>query len=264
MNQGESSFARHACAAVLCAAALAVTPNASAQSAADPRAALALLRQADAAFEVSDFESALRLYQQAYQSRQDATILNNVARMQARLGRWRDAADTWRRYLERVPDAPNRAETEVAIRDAEARAASATSAVATTNVAPTVTVSAAPATSERSVTRWPVGAWVMTGVGGASVIAGAVMLGLYSGAVSELQRPENCAPRAGGGFDCEPAAASIRDRASAFGTAGAVALSAGGAMVVGGLVWAFAGRTTERAAVTVSFGFDGLAVAGRF
>jgi tetratricopeptide (TPR) repeat protein len=223
----------------------------------------ALLRQADAAFEVRDFARALQLFRRAYERQQDPTILYNVATMYAALEQWSDAIATWRLYLERVPDAPNRATTLASIRDAEARLRAAP-----TTAVPTPPVVSPPLVTPRAETfatrtRWPVGAWVTTAVGGASAITGAVLLGLYASAVAELESPANCSRRTGGGFDCEPDALAIRNRAQSLGTAGAITMSVGGAALVGGLVWALAGRSSERVPI-VTMSSAGITVVGSF
>lgn len=265
------------------ASAAALSTNALAQSAQpvvaneDPNA---LLRQADAAYDVRDFARALQLFRRAYELQRDPTILFNVGRMYAALEQWTDAAATWTLYLERVSNAPNRASTEASIRDAEARAQAQRAGQQSAGQQSANQQNTAPQRAprdERAVEqgpppprteprqRWPLGGWVLTGVGGAVTVTGAVLLGLYGASVAELNGPAHCTARLGGGYDCDADAVGIRDRAQTFGTAGSVALSAGGAMVVGGLVWAFAGRTTEMVPV-VSVGHAGasVGVAGRF
>lgn len=239
-----------------------------AQPVAQPEDPLVVLRQADAAYDVRDFARALQLYRRAYEQQQDPTILFNVGRMYASLEQWADAAATWTLYLERVPNAPNRAATEAMIRDAEARVQAQRASANNINNTNTTqgTVTPPPPVRMESRTRWPVGGWALTGVGGAATVTGAVLLGLYGAAVAELNSPANCTPRSNGaGFDCDPGAVAIRDRAQTFGTAGTITLSAGGAMLVGGLVWAFAGRTTERVpVVSVTQTSASIAVVGRF
>jgi tetratricopeptide (TPR) repeat protein len=121
-----------ALACALSAALAASSPAAAHAQSASTNAesdANALLRQADAAFEVRDFARALQLFRRAYERQQDPTILYNVATMYAALEQWADAIATWRLYLERVPDAPNRPTTLASIRDAEARLRSAPTGV---------------------------------------------------------------------------------------------------------------------------------------
>jgi tetratricopeptide (TPR) repeat protein len=255
-----------ALACALSAALAASSPAAAHAQSASTNAesdANALLRQADAAFEVRDFARALQLFRRAYERQQDPTILYNVATMYAALEQWADAIATWRLYLERVPDAPNRPTTLASIRDAEARLRSAPTGVVPPHTVVTPPVVTPPAQTFSTRTRWPVGAWVTTAVGGASAVTGAVLLGLYAGAVAELESPANCSRRTGGGFDCEPGALAIRDRAQSLGTAGAITISVGGAALVGGLVWAFAGRTSERVPV-VTVSSAGITVVGSF
>lgn len=235
----------------------------------------ALLRQADAAYDVRDFARALQLYRRAYELQRDPTVLFNVGQMYAALEQWSDAAATWRLYLERVPAAPNRASTEAAIRSADEHVQSqrgatseprpATGPQPLTNNSDT---SAPPPHVQPARTearqRWPIGAWVVTGIGGTAVVTGAVLLGLYAASVAELESPAHCTARVGG-FDCDPDAAPIRDRAQSFATAGTIAMSAGGAAVVGGLVWAIAGRTTELVpVVSVTNADASIRVVGRF
>lgn len=260
-------------------APLAYAAPSSAQSNASTTSTIALLRQADAAYDVSDYGSALSLYQAAYRQTQEPTILNNVARVQARLGRWQDAVDTWQRFLERMPSAPNRVQVEASIRDAQTRAEQARleaerqRQIAVNATQPAVNATQRPAASSGSASAGavaaprsasvPVGAWVTVGVGGAAAVGGAVLLGLYAGAVGELQLASNCAPDGAGGFNCEPSAQAIHGRAQTMGTAGAVVLSVGGAAVVGGVVWAIVGRRTERS-VSAWITPNGVVVGGRF
>ncbi|MBL8604170.1 MAG: hypothetical protein JNK72_19745 [Myxococcales bacterium] len=74
--------------------------------------------------------------------------------------------------------------------------------------------------------------WVLVGAGGALAIGGAVMLGLSSSAETEGQN----------GCDdtgvCTPDAEAALDRADTYNTLAIVGFAAGGAAVIGGLVWA--------------------------
>jgi tetratricopeptide (TPR) repeat protein len=247
---------------VLCVASAVLPRDATGQVRApseprqDPRA---LLQQADSAYDVRDYERALSLYRRAYEQLRDPSILFNVGRMLEALSRWSDAADTWALYLERLPDAPNRAETERAIREARARIRSAPEvatpvarSVSSSRVAPP----ALPAPSAPSAPRGGVGPWILVGVGGAAAVTGAVFTGLYASSVAELNGPAHCTPDGQGRFDCDPSAVTIRDRAVLQGTVGAIALGAGGAAAVGGLLWWITGRSAE-ATVVVAPRADG-------
>ncbi|MBL8685732.1 MAG: hypothetical protein JNK05_41535 [Myxococcales bacterium] len=268
-----------ALALCLAAAPLAQATPSFAQTNASAPSTVSLLRQADAAYDVSDYGTALSLYQAAYRQAQEPTILNNVARVQARLGRWQDAVDTWQRFLERMPSAPNRVQVEASIRDAQLHAeqerqnaerqrqvnASVTSNATQGNSGVVPRAEVAPRDAARPPIPVPIGAWVTVGVGGAAMIGGGVLLGLHASAVAELQRAENCAPNGAGGFNCEPSARDIHSRAQTMGTAGAIVLSVGGAAAIGGVVWAIVGRRSESpSSVRAWITPNSVVVGGRF
>ena len=71
-----------------------------------------LFEQAEAQFANKAFEAALKLYEQAYKLRQLPGFLFNIGQCQRFLGQYQAALFSYRRYLARLPQTPNRDQTE--------------------------------------------------------------------------------------------------------------------------------------------------------
>lgn len=76
-------------------------------------------RAATAAYEVGQFDEAIKEFSEAYKLKTDPTILFNLAQAYRLAGRKQDALRQYRMYLVKVPNAPNRAEVEQRIAELE-------------------------------------------------------------------------------------------------------------------------------------------------
>lgn len=143
-------FGLFACAflvALAPAPVLAQTPGADA---ADDKEARDLFQIGKEAFDEGRFERALKYFQDAYQLSHRAALLSNIGTALDRLRRDQEAVDTYKKYLEQVPQAPNRKLIEERIRIIEsalARSKPAPPAAEPLAITPTPTAQPAAATS---------------------------------------------------------------------------------------------------------------------
>jgi hypothetical protein len=160
---------------------------------------------------------------------------------------------------------------EIARMDAEDEALAAKRAAATQfasngPVSPTPTSTQAPAppaapTEARGHTAAP---WIVASVGAAGLVAGGVLLGV--GSSKESDADTKCPSRKA----CAPDVTSEGNNGAHDKTAGIVLLGAGGAVLVGGLVWHFAEPTGPRDSAAFALdpllapGLAGLGAHGRF
>ncbi len=249
---------------VVVAAAVAAAPTSAwAQSAGsrDAREVQRLLREGSAAFDAQDDSAALSLFQQAYRLSEEPTILVNIGRVFARMRRHEDAIATWRRFLDRVPSAPERSAIETMIRDAEAaqRAAQAATVVPPTRRDPPPPPPQGPGAAP----------WIVLGVGVAAAASAAIpWFVMREGNLGALRSDPRCEPR-GDGLLCFDPNGELAGRYSSAQTgtilAGAL-LGVGVAGIAAGAIWAAVGGSRERApSTTVSFDPRGaLLVAGTF
>lgn len=107
----EAFFAFALCAALSASAATAQTVV----NPADVVAREHFMRGRDA-FSQGDFASAAREFDQAYQLSRRPQLLYNIGTAYERLHNWNEANVAFRRYLDQVPDAPDRAEVESRLR----------------------------------------------------------------------------------------------------------------------------------------------------
>ncbi len=92
--------------------------------------ALALYKRADRHFSVAEVEQALPLYLEAYRLKPVARYLFAIGECQRYLGQHREALASFRRYVQALPTASNRAEVELRITALERKLAAPTSAPA--------------------------------------------------------------------------------------------------------------------------------------
>src|SRR5262245_22970381 len=69
-------------------------------------------RKGTSAYEVGDYDEAIREFAAAYKLKSDPVILFNLGQSHRLAGHSEDALRSYRVYLSRVPNAPNRAEVE--------------------------------------------------------------------------------------------------------------------------------------------------------
>lgn len=231
----------------------------------------ATFRRATAAFDARDFETALRLYQQAYINSEQPEFLMNIAQSLEQLNRWSDARAALRRYLETARDIPNREDVEAQIRTLDARIAAPTAATTTTTPTTGTTIgttgsganaNGAANSSTNAGTgnggnrtqeppppppARPVWPWITLGVGGALAVGGSVMLVL---------RPDAAGCVGGGNPPCsETEFLSRRDTAGWMTPVAIGALAVGGGLIVTGIIGAVIGgprRTENSAAATTT------------
>jgi tetratricopeptide (TPR) repeat protein len=91
-----------------------------APSAADDNEARDLFEIGKDAFDEGRFDRALKYFQEAYQLSHRAALLSNIGTAFDRLRRDQEAVDAYRKYLEQLPQAPNRHLIEERIRIIEA------------------------------------------------------------------------------------------------------------------------------------------------
>lgn len=82
-----------------------------------------LFQRAEAAFAEARWSEALEDYTSAYEAAPLPGFLFNIGQCHRKLEHWEVAADFFRRYLDAVPDAPNRGDAEDLLAEVEARAA---------------------------------------------------------------------------------------------------------------------------------------------
>jgi tetratricopeptide (TPR) repeat protein len=70
-------------------------------------------------FDLSEYESALVDFKEAYRNKPDPVLLYNIAQCHRRLGHTEEAITFYRSYLRRAPDAKNREEVERRISELE-------------------------------------------------------------------------------------------------------------------------------------------------
>ena len=233
---------------------------ASAQASPDRQARIAEAKRAftlgTTAYELGEFETALLQFRRAYELTKSPDLLYNIASVADRLRLDADALEAYRGYLAARPGSEDRDHVEgrigvleSAIRareeaDLEARRAAAEAA--------------AQVRSERPLTEYVgpgPGPWITMGAGGASVVAGAVLIGIG-------QRDQN---RVSNAPDGSPFSSyeDYADRGPRLTKAGIGMLSVGAAGVLGGMIWQLAGGG-EQEIPEVSIGPTGVSIRGRF
>ncbi len=149
------------------------------------------------AFALGDFATAAREFDQAYQLSRRPQLLYNIGTAYERLHNWSEANVAFRRYLDEVPDAPDRAEVEGRLRMIEVELQHQSEALQAPQASTRVVVVERPVVVAAEPSRpWRAAFWV---AGGLTVIAGGATLavGLIADArYNDLAR--NCAQTAQG------------------------------------------------------------------
>jgi hypothetical protein len=202
----------------------------------------------------SNYDKAISYFNDAYSidcSRH--AILPIIATTYERKGDKAEAVRALEEYLRRVPNAPDREQVERRIKnlnDQLAReappptaASAAPSSAPAASAAPPPTAAPEAATaptappvatgvSEEGSPSGPA-PWVVVGVGGAAVVAGAVLWIVGSGDISSAEG--SCPTR----HNCTPDVASQGNNGRTLKTAGAIAGGAGLGVLAAGLIWHF-------------------------
>lgn len=223
--------------------------------------ARALFSAGRLAYEAGDYAHALEDFTRAYERSPRPELLFNIGQAADRLRRDEEALDAYRRFLEGVPDSPNRhlVETRIAFLQGQVTTTSDVSdtpRVETRDapVAPDVaTTPPATPTQEPSQAMHPVGPIVLA-IGGASLIAGAVLVGLgYADRASVEHAPDGSSWSAVEG---------AYGRADTEATTGFVLLGLGAALAATGAV--LTATVVETHDVRVAASPGGFVVRGAF
>jgi tetratricopeptide (TPR) repeat protein len=233
--------------------------------------ARALYAAAQAAFHEGRFENSLQYFQRAYELTRRPALLYNLAVTYDRLRRDEEALAAFEQYLREEPNAENVREVEgrvAVLRQALARTTDPSRAEATpldttpvettTRVEPTPPDTAPidrtpPIVAAPSNDAGP-GPWIVVGVGGAAVVAGAVLLAV---AAADVAAVEGASP----GTRWSEVRGAY-DRSEAESIAGGVLLGVGAAAAAAGVVWAVAGGGGSE--VEVAPTASGVVVRGTF
>jgi tetratricopeptide (TPR) repeat protein len=249
---------------------LADAPSAFAQSAALDAEAHSLFEAGRTAFADGRFDDALPYFEHAYELSHRPQLLYNIGHCLDRMRHDAEAITAFERFLAEVPDAPEAAEVRARVtflRDAQTREASTTTEASISTTEATVTADepstsprepqmTAPPTSSASSGPGPA-PWALIGVGGAVLVAGAVLTGV---GLSDVSTVENAAD--GSHY---AALRDAYDQAPIFTGVGFAALGLGAALAVAGVVWVVvtpSAGSGERA--TLRIGTDGLSLRGTF
>lgn len=222
---------------LLCVACLVLSTQALAQ---DRARARELFVRGERAFAEARWETALEEYTSAYEAAPLPGFLFNIGQCHRKLEHWEIAADFFRRYLDSVPDAPNREDALDLLREAEASAAAASGDEVAGDSqpprapppppAPSPAPDAGAPTAGRSV---GVLTWVALGAGAASSAVALLFALDLAAAQSSFDEPT---------LDCSrrpDRCRALRDRGETAATArtvflatGLAALAAGGVLLV--------------------------------
>jgi tetratricopeptide (TPR) repeat protein len=228
----------------------------------DESRAAALFREAVELFRAGDFDTAAALLRRAHELDPEPILLFNLGRALEASNQHLEAADVYARYLTDAPEAEDRAAIEALIANLRARAEAEASANApTSEPEPEATPQPEPAiTPEPTLPPEPerpsaTPAWVVFGVGAATVAAG-LPVGL-------LARSRHDDARDAASHE---QAVARRDEARRLQRTANALFGAGGALALGGLVWALVARRApddSRAQVEVGLGTIALRVSLR-
>ena len=230
-------------------------------------------------FDENDYARAVDYFKDAY--RRDCTkhdLLNIIARAYELKGDRAEAVNALETYLKRVPpNEPGNEQIQRRIVNLKAQIAAAPPTPTPVVTAPVEQVPSTPTspppantppdrvTNERTHS---VGPWVLVGVGGAAAVAGAVLLIVGQGKISDSRQgcgvtTDNC--------PSPPTSADRRSLQSSGNTLSAVGGVVGGvgvAAVAGGLIWHFTEstgpETRARLRPDVRPGYAGLTVGAHF
>ncbi len=242
MGSAVSSPARLLAAAlVLVGAATASAQDATPTEASEDREARMLYQAGVEALQAGRHENALDYFQRSYELSGRPELLHNIGITADRLRRDDVALDAFRRFLEAVPDAPNRGDVEARIAALEA----AQARNAPPDPEPTLEPEAASEPASEPAGSDPTG-WVLLGAGAALVVAGAVLWGVGA---ADAATVEGAAPGTPWSELQGP-----YERAPILSVSGAITLAVGAGLAAVGLVVAL-GQGDDAPAVAFGPGF---------
>jgi len=212
------------------------------------------------AYAEGDFEAALERFRRAYELTGSPDLLYNIATVSDRMRLDEQALDAYEGYLEARPDSADREHVESRIEVLRSAIESRRRAEIDAEIEArrAALEAAARVKAERPLTQYVgpgPGPWITIGVGGASLVTGAVLFGLGQ---RDQSKVENAPP--GSSYS---SVEELADRGPKRSKAGIALMAVGGAGVLGGVVWQLTGGHEEKVP-EVSIGPTGVSVRGRF
>lgn len=212
------------------------------------------------AYAEGDFEAALARFRRAYELTGSPDLLYNIATVSDRMRLDEQALDAYEGYLEARPDSADREHVESRIEVLRSAIESRRQAEIDAEIEArrAALEAAARVKAERPLTQYVgpgPGPWITIGVGGASLVTGAVLLGLGQ---RDQSKVENAPP--GSSYS---SVEELADRGPKRSKAGIALMAVGGAGVLGGVVWQLTGGHEEKVP-EVSIGPTGVSLRGRF
>lgn len=212
------------------------------------------------AYQNGDFEAALAHFRRAYELTNSPDLLYNIATVSDRMRRDAEALEAYEGYIEARPKSPDREHVKGRIKALrEALRAQQQAELEAEQEARRAAIEAAEQVkAERPLTRHVgpgPGPWITIGAGGASMVTGAILVGLG-------QRDQKSVSGAPGGSSFAEYQ-EMADRGPRRTKAGVALLGVGAAGVIGGVIWQLTGGHEEEVP-EISIGPTGISVRGKF
>lgn len=228
-----------------------------AQSNAGDKRAFQLFQEGDELYKQGNFAEAAEKFRAAYALDPNPTLLYNLARSYENLGELDQAADTYREYLQRQPDATDRGAIERRIETLEQQLEEKRALERAAKQKPEPTAPPAERAPEPEQTGPGALPWVVVGVGGAALIAGGVL---------RLMAEQKHASAEDDGD--ASSAQDKQENAESLAEVSGITLIAGAVVGAVGVSWLLLGSDSEKAARSPSLGlFAGpgtISLEGRF
>ena len=240
------------------------TAGLHAQSSQSREARIAAAKEAFAvgtrAYADGEFKTALTSFQRAYDLTGSPDLLYNIATVSDRMRRDEQALEAYEGYLEARPKSADRehVESRIDVLRAAIEARSRAELDAEIEARSAAIEAAARVKAERPLTQYVgpgPGPWITIGVGGAAIVAGAVLVGLGQ---RDQKSVESAVP--GSSYSTVQ---EMADRGPRRTKAGIALMAVGGVGVIGGAIWQLTGGHDE-AMPEVSIGPSGISVKGTF
>lgn len=226
------------------------------QDNASDEVARGLFQAGRASYDAGKYDDALKYFQQAYDLSQRPGLLYNIGQATDRLHQDRKTIEVFRLYLERVPEADNRAEVEGRLRTLERlvqlEAAEATPAETTPESAPQTT-DATPAATTTPVTfatddaNGPgIAPWLVIGGGGVLLVTGVALTLVGAGQIADVEDAKR--------GTAWSSVSSSADSGPTLATAGIVLMSVGFVGAAAGLTWLLGSSSGEHVEVVLGPG----------
>jgi len=229
-----------------------------AQEAPDDDAALSravvLFEESENAYNAGRFAAAVDLLRRAYELHPDATLLFNLARALEGMGDLDGAIESYQRYVDEAPDAPDRGAIEGRLDTLRQQRDRLDEDDSTEEEAEPEEDLHEPADAGGSAVSAP--PWIVAGIGAAIAGTGAVF-----GAMSQSKGDEAAAE------PVQVTADELHSEAETFATLANVMFIVGGVAVLGGVVWGvltLGGGDGGEEEVSAAVGPGGVLVSGRF